>query len=182
MCLEWKWFISRSGYARLIDTALMFSASASSPKKFVVRAVLLECFLHNIWISGRAALHRGPEVGNVIHVVFVGSFRKKQTTHLTLPFYMHIECCIIYLIAIDTFKVEPASKVRFIVFKCSPLICVEWFIRRFEKMSSYCLVFRHWWYIQNSRIFSYFWIVTVQNKTLMYFFIQCVSQSVIYTC
>lgn len=29
--LEWKWFISGDGYARLIDTALMFSASASVP-------------------------------------------------------------------------------------------------------------------------------------------------------
>lgn len=64
------------------------------------------------WNSGGAAvLHRGPEVGNVIHVVSVGSFRKRHQTasaHLTVPLYMHIESCIIYLIAIDTFKVGQA--------------------------------------------------------------------------
>jgi hypothetical protein len=96
------------GYARLIDTALMFSASASSPKKFVEH-------IHEFFRTH--ALHRGPEVGNVIHVVFVGSSRANQTAHSVYVytiFYMHIGCCIIYLIAIDTFKVarEP-HKVRY---------------------------------------------------------------------
>lgn len=56
------------------------------------------------------------------------ALEKADGAHLTVPLYMHIESCIIYLIAIDTFKVGRCRLARTnaaYCFKCSSLNRLE---------------------------------------------------------